>query len=118
MKYASIAYQVVNLLEIPANSEAETETYDVCLDKGTFDAISLCPDIPQAEARTKYFSNVVNLLKNDESIFILTSCNWTTPELISMSTDYLKSLEVIPTPSFMFGGKSGNVVSIVVFNKK
>jgi len=35
-----------------------------------------------------------------------------------MSADFLKVLENIPTPTFMFGGKAGNVVSIVVFNKK
>lgn len=96
----------------------DNTTYDVCLDKGTFDAISLCPDISQKDAREKYFTNVVKLLKSEESIFIVTSCNWTTSELISIAKNYLKASETIPTPSFMFGGKAGNVVSIVVFVKK
>ncbi|CAL8126318.1 unnamed protein product [Orchesella dallaii] len=112
---ATCTFQMANLLEEP--DKLDLGKYDVCLDKGTFDAISLCPDLPQSEARSKYFTNVVNLM-TDESIFILTSCNWTTPELISMSADYLKVHEIIPTPQFMFGGKCGNVVSIVVFNKK
>ncbi|ODM97963.1 Protein-lysine N-methyltransferase mettl10 [Orchesella cincta] len=108
-------FKMANLLEEP--DKLDLGKYDVCLDKGTFDAISLCPDLPQSEARAKYFTNVVNLM-TEQSIFILTSCNWTTPELISMSADYLKVQETIPTPQFMFGGKCGNVVSIVVFNKK
>jgi len=113
-----VNFKIVNLLEDPETPGDGEEKYDVCLDKGTFDAVSLCPDIPQSDARKKYFSNVVNLLKQDDSMFILTSCNWTTSELVSMSADYLKVLETIPTPTFMFGGKAGNVVSIVVFNKK
>lgn len=96
----------------------DLDQFDVILDKGTFDAISLCPNISQNEARSKYFSNVVKMFKNENSIFILTSCNWTTSELVSMSTNYLKKVKTIPTPTFMFGGKAGNVVSIVVFVKK
>ncbi len=110
--------QVVNLLEDIENDKNTLEKYDVCLDKGTFDAISLRPDISQTDAREKYFTNVVKLLKSEDSIFILTSCNWTTSELKALSANYLKALESIPTPSFMFGGKAGNVVSIVVFAKK
>jgi hypothetical protein len=86
------------------------------LDKGTFDAISLCPDVPQTEARRLYFQNVTKLMKEDAR-FILTSCNWTTKEIVAFSSDWFTFMAEIPTASFNFGGKSGSLVSIVVLKK-
>ena len=54
--------------------------YQVCLDKGTFDAISLTPD-GAAEARQAYKRNVKRLLQ-PSGIFLITSCNWTKEELM------------------------------------
>lgn len=54
--------------------------FNVALDKGTYDAISLNPD----EAKTKrqrYKTNVVNMLQSN-GLLIITSCNWTDQELI------------------------------------
>ena len=53
--------------------------YDVCIDKGTYDAISLNPDAPD-EKRSLYVKNVAAMLV-DEGLLILTSCNWTQEEL-------------------------------------
>ncbi len=53
--------------------------YDICLDKGTYDAVSLDP----SDAKTKremYRRNVKYLLRPG-GLFILTSCNWTEKEL-------------------------------------
>jgi hypothetical protein len=90
------------------HDESEMTSYDVCLDKGTFDAISLCPKITQEVANKKYLKNVLQLVK-DDGIFILTSCNWTTKELVTFSKDLFNFTGIIPTPQFNFGGKSGNL---------
>ena len=52
----------------------------VCMDKGTFDAISLLPS-GAAEGRGAYRRNVRRLLQPD-GLFVITSCNWTKEELV------------------------------------
>jgi EEF1A lysine methyltransferase 2 len=83
---------------------------------GTYDAISLHPDNPKTK-RTLYIKNVLELL-NENSLFVITSCNWTEKELMESFGDLFDLEKIIPTPRFMFGGKVGNVVTSIVFKKK
>lgn len=55
------------------------QKYDVILDKGTYDAISLNPD-DSLSMRSKYISNLLEILQPN-GVFIITSCNWTEEEL-------------------------------------
>lgn len=117
--------------------------YDLLLDKGTFDAISLMEDFGSA-IRERYLKTTCSLLK-ENGLFLITTCNWTSEEIVHhMATrtelilyfrlfpsnlcwcitycflnfsDYSRT-EVLPTPSLQFGGKQGNKVSVVVFRKK
>ena len=60
------------------------DSFDVCLDKGTYDAISLCPEDAKSK-RQKYIENVSELLGSGgdaKRFLILTSCNWTEEELV------------------------------------
>ncbi|KAG8543380.1 hypothetical protein GDO81_024810 [Engystomops pustulosus] len=61
-------------------SFAPAEQYDVALDKGTFDAISLDP----AGAKDKCLQYVQALRRviRPDGIFIITSCNWTRDQLL------------------------------------
>ena len=59
--------------------------FDVCLDKGSYDAISLNPEDAEG-CRAKYITNVCSLLASD-GLFILCSCNWTKAELLSQFKD-------------------------------
>ncbi|KAK6639170.1 hypothetical protein RUM43_007440 [Polyplax serrata] len=68
--------------------------YSVCLDKGTYDAISLDPEDAKFKRQT-YIENISKLLAED-----------------------LEMVEVIPAPVFKFGGKTGKTVNTVVFKKK
>uniref|UniRef100_A0A1A9VPL0 Uncharacterized protein n=1 Tax=Glossina austeni TaxID=7395 RepID=A0A1A9VPL0_GLOAU len=43
-------------------------------------------------------------------IFIITSCNWTEEELINVFQNLFTKYYTIPTPSFKFGGKIGNLL--------
>jgi len=101
--------------------------FDVCLDKGTFDAIALCPD-DAITKRAKYVTNVAQLLtddvnENDVSVkktglLIITSCNFTENELVKHFESEFQLVEFIPTPSFCFGGATGNMVTSAIFKKR
>ncbi|CAG7728851.1 unnamed protein product [Allacma fusca] len=105
--------KVFDLVDGPID---ELGTYDVCIDKGTYDAISLIPSSSQTQARNKYLDNVVSLMTGD-SIFILASCNWTMAELTSQTLNRFTVVGDVPTRKFSFGGKTGNDVSILVLKK-
>lgn len=89
--------------------------FDVIVDKGTYDAVSLSED--GVENRKKYVSSVFDLLKNN-GLFVLTSCNWTKGELDEQFSKMFTVFDVIPTPQFQFGGSIGNVVTCVIYRKK
>ncbi|XP_055379148.1 EEF1A lysine methyltransferase 2 [Condylostylus longicornis] len=90
--------------------------FDIVHDKGTYDAISLHPDNPKVK-REKYIENI-SAITNRSGFFIITSCNWTETELINTFQSHFAKFCAIPTPSFKFGGKVGNVVSSIVFSPK
>ncbi|XP_054585130.1 EEF1A lysine methyltransferase 2 isoform X3 [Eptesicus fuscus] len=63
------------------NPRTELSGFHVCIDKGTFDAISLNPD-HAAEKRKQYVSSLSRVL-GVKGFFLITSCNWTTEELLN-----------------------------------
>lgn len=131
----------MDILSDTAVNNGNGKKYKVLLDKGTFDAISLMENFGSS-MRERYLKTTDNLLE-DDGFFLIVTCNWTTDEivqhmasrteLISHSLDCFQiifmvmytcvyfsdytSPSVLPTPSFQFGGKEGNKVSIVVFQK-
>lgn len=87
--------------------------FDVCLDKGTYDAISLTAD--SKLRRERYTATVQGLLK-EGGFFVITSCNWTKQELLQLFPCFNYMSDIL-APSFSFGGKSGQTVTTVVFVK-
>ncbi|GAB5578869.1 EEF1A lysine methyltransferase 2 isoform X5 [Prionailurus iriomotensis] len=55
--------------------------FHICVDKGTFDAISLNPD-SAIEKRKQYVKSLSRVL-NVKGFFLITSCNWTKEELLN-----------------------------------
>ncbi|KUJ12686.1 uncharacterized protein LY89DRAFT_687659 [Mollisia scopiformis] len=93
--------------------------WDVVLDKGTFDAISLSEDRDELERRIceGYKEKVVPLVRTG-GIFLVTSCNWTEDELRSwFDGGELKYVDTIKYKSFSFGGRKGQTISSVCFLK-
>lgn len=62
------------------NCQGELKGFDVCIDKGTFDAISLNPDNAK-ESKRLYVQALKDALK-DKGFFAITSCNWTKEQLL------------------------------------
>ena len=60
-------------------AQFEDAPFDVCTDKGTYDAISLCPE-DSCTKRKHYVVSVASLLM-PRGIYIITSCNWTAEEI-------------------------------------
>lgn len=111
-----IDYRVGDLLSDTFASEFGQ--FGIVHDKGTYDAISLHPEDPKAK-RERYIDNAHRLLSDDDpnAMLILTSCNWTESELCTAFAGRFERMAAIPTPSFMFGGKVGSVVTSLVFRK-
>jgi SAM-dependent methyltransferase len=110
----NIEFLVADILH-PGTSPLTGRTFTVCLDKGTYDAISLDPTEPNRK-RKQYAEKVWSLLTAG-GLFIITSCNWTKDELIKHYTQWLSFKDVIPAPTFQFGGKTGHTVTTIVFEK-
>lgn len=91
------------------------KSYKVVVDKGTFDAISLSEKAK--EEKQVYIKNVAALL-SDSGLLVLTSCNWTECEIVQQFQELFEVHQVIPTPTFSFGGKTGNLVTSIVLKKK
>jgi len=57
-----------------------SHSYDIVLDKGTYDAICLNPVDAQKQRRT--YHEAISRLVRSGGLFIVTSCNWTQAELL------------------------------------
>ncbi len=75
--------------EAGKHQERSSDGFDVVLDKGTFDAISLSSTRDAAGRRLceSYASRVVPFMKSGIGILVVTSCNWTEEELVCWFTD-------------------------------
>lgn len=110
--------------------------FDLVLDKGTFDAISLSdeasapagshppqPDQALTRAHALYPSRTLSMVKPG-GFLLVTSCNWTQEELIywftnekSGSTCGISVWKTIKYPKFEYGGHVGQAVCTVCFRK-
>lgn len=84
--------------------------FDVVLDKGTFDAISLMETEPNTIHPCQTYRNNVTSIIKPGFFLCLTSCNWTKDELISWLAPVDGELTFhceAHYPTFRFGGKAG-----------
>jgi hypothetical protein len=103
----------------------ESHGFDIVLDKGTFDAISLA-DETTASANTHIchqYPVVASKLVRPGGYLIVTSCNWTEDELVHWFTTATKTAELevwhrLEYPRFRFGGVEGQGVCTVCFRRK
>jgi len=122
-----VAFWVADILAL-GDGEVEAEEwvprggFDVCLDKGTFDAISLgdgrLPD--GRRVYEGYAERVVRVMKRGGGLLVVTSCNWTEEELKGkmLASEELEYHGRIEYPSFSFGGQKGQTISSVCFRRK
>lgn len=125
-KYPDVPFEFsqVDLLQ-KQNQFLTDNTFDIVLDKGTLDAIALnqdpLPDFDNKIAVQIYASQVRQLMKTN-SVLVITSCNFTESELVSIitedGTNDLSVWDKIDYPSFQFGGVKGSTICTIAFIKK
>ncbi|KAF8554476.1 S-adenosyl-L-methionine-dependent methyltransferase [Imleria badia] len=125
--YADVTFAVCDFLDpespiSPPRAESTSDgVWDLVLDKGTFDAISLMDkDARGVAPLDKYVPRVAGLLRPGGH-FLITSCNFTEDELTQKVATQGSGLEYkgsIPYKKFTFGGKSGSSYATVAFQKQ
>ncbi|GMK58327.1 hypothetical protein CspeluHIS016_0503590 [Cutaneotrichosporon spelunceum] len=114
---ATCEWRVADLLRDDIEDE-----WDLVMDKGTFDALALSQE-PVAEKGGRLPSRVypeqVARLVKPGGFFLITSCNFTEDEVKhrfggGLGLTFHSS---VPHPSFSFGGKTGQTVCTVAFQK-
>lgn len=96
--------------------------FDVVLDKGTFDAISLMPQTEGEEHSCETYRRKVEPLLAPNGFLVVTSCNWTKDELLSWLTPaeggQLEFFADAKYPSFTFGGQTGQSIVTMALRVK
>ncbi|KAJ5693102.1 hypothetical protein N7462_002525 [Penicillium macrosclerotiorum] len=97
--------------------------FDIVLDKGTFDAISLADDAQTTRVCERY-PDIARRLVRRGGFLIVTSCNWTEEELVRWFTggkeesqDRFAVWGRVEYPRFRFGGQEGQGVCTVCFER-
>ena len=90
-------------------------TWDVVLDKGTFDAV--CLSGKREEGR--YVERVEELVRKG-GLVVVTSCNWTEEELGKWweGGGGLKTVGRVAYPVYSFGGGKGQTVCTMCFRRE
>ncbi|KAK1243142.1 hypothetical protein MKX07_003770 [Trichoderma sp. CBMAI-0711] len=108
----------------PLHYAPSSETlFDIVLDKGTFDAISLSATSSPTETHPCeiYRQRLLQLLNPHGGIFLVTSCNWTEKELRGWFEDErdgeLRVVGRVEYPTFTFGGMKGQTISTLCFRR-
>ncbi|KAJ5888412.1 S-adenosylmethionine-dependent methyltransferase [Penicillium taxi] len=97
--------------------------FDIVLDKGTFDAISLADGAKETAVCERY-PDIARRLVRRGGFMVVTSCNWTEDELIKWFTgaspgkdtgDRFTVWGCVEYPRFRFGGQEGQGFALCVF---
>uniref|UniRef100_A0A915BK00 Protein-lysine N-methyltransferase n=1 Tax=Parascaris univalens TaxID=6257 RepID=A0A915BK00_PARUN len=108
----SINFQVFDLL----GENTLNDRYDIVMDKGTWDAMSLCAE---KEHRLSHYRNFIVNIITIKGIFIIFSCNFTKEELRKQfeCKELCFETEIASTNSIIFGGKSGVTSTGAIFRR-
>jgi SAM-dependent methyltransferase len=109
-------------------SSPDSSGFDLVLDKGTFDAISLSSDTVDVAGKVvrvhEAFPSIAISLIKPQGFLLITSCNWTEEEVVRWFTvgegvaGELEVFDKISYPIFEFGGHKGQGVASVCFRRR
>lgn len=110
----SITYKCWDILN-PCH--LDDSLYALCLDKGTFDAISLAEPCPDGTLPKDAYPKAAAALLENGGILLITSCNWTEAELLDQFSAYFEFHSRVKYPTFQFGGKVGQTITTIALQK-
>jgi SAM-dependent methyltransferase len=105
---------------------AQSSGFDIVLDKGTFDAISLADarDVQDRRPCEGYRDRVLRLVRPGTGRFVITSCNWTEAELLAWfeggdagEAGHFALDGRVEYRSFSFGGVKGQTITTLCFRR-
>lgn len=127
--HASIVFEQMDLLkDQPADkSWWPSNGFDLVMDKGTFDAVSLSAETMELEGREVrvvevYPAKVAQMVKPG-GYLLITSVNWTEDEIVKWFTkspgtqDKLQEYGRIKYPVYEFSGRKGQSVASICFHR-
>lgn len=120
---SDISFVEFNLLSSDASeilTGPQASGFDVVLDKGTFDAISLSSELDAQGRRLNegYKERLLRLMRPG-GCFVITSCNWTEAELRDwFGGGGLVWEGRVEYRSFQFGGVKGQTITTLCFKKQ
>ncbi|KAF9102119.1 hypothetical protein BGX29_004933 [Mortierella sp. GBA35] len=100
-----------------AASEADEDTQEQ-EEAAPKDNIVLAENDDNMEELADRYPKRVAAMMHDDGRLLITSCNWTQPELIQRFSQYFEYDSHLKYPTFTFGGVKGQTISSVVFRKK
>ena len=114
----NLTFEVWDIIESPV--PWQDYTFDLVLDKGTFDAISHAPGDDEARRTScRTYVDKTHRLVKPGGFFLITSCNWTEAELAKwFQSDTFVFYDRIKYPTFKFGGVTGQSVYSVCFQRR
>jgi SAM-dependent methyltransferase len=123
---SSLAPIELKELDILAPELSVSQAFDVLLDKGTFDAISLSSEVDSdGKRRSERYRTQIKPFLKDGGLFVITSCNWTEEELrkwfetkTQNESTVFQFESRIRYPSFRFGGREGQTVVTLCFKNR
>ncbi|KAK5111024.1 hypothetical protein LTR62_005399 [Meristemomyces frigidus] len=118
---SGVRFEQWDLLQETAPPAWLKDGFDVVLDKGTFDAISLMSRDEGQEHACDIYRNRVAALVKPGYFLSITSCNWTKRELLEWLAPEGGELEFFAEakyPTFTFGGQTGQTIVTLVLRRK
>ena len=120
---AIMTFMEWDILHSPPPASWTQPGFDVVLDKGTFDAVSLCAETDEGGKRVcEGYRERVEKLVRKGGVVVVTSCNWTEEELVEWfeggDEGALEKCGRVEYPIFRFGGRQGQSVQSVVFRRR
>ncbi|KAI9019789.1 S-adenosyl-L-methionine-dependent methyltransferase [Hyaloraphidium curvatum] len=108
--HESTSFSVMDVTDVSGIPAEMVGSFDLAVDKGTFDAITLAKSENTEKSPTaRYQHTVLRLLKHD-GLLLITSCNWTQDELVAEFEKHFAYHSHVKYPSFKFGGVQGQTI--------
>lgn len=118
--HRNVRFKVYDLFNEDAAPSWVSDGFDIMLDKGTFDAISLNKNAVRGSGRAGWevYAECVAKLMRPRAVLLITSCNWTEAELRKwLEGPMLNFKDRVQYPYFTFGGVKGQSVTTLCFER-